>query len=100
MKHNWSRDENGNIDTFAWSSGYHNGVFCEDCGKTVCIFCNKNYLELDDCTGKPKVIPITNGSHIRNMNDKELATWIKGVIINPPQRFQGNILSWLQEEVE
>ena len=33
MKHNWQKDENGNVDEWAWEAGYHNGVYCVDCGK-------------------------------------------------------------------
>lgn len=54
MKHNWERDENGNIDEWAWESGFHNGVFCVDCGKAVCVNCNPDYMELDDCIGPQK----------------------------------------------
>lgn len=48
-KHQWRRKENGEIDDFAWDFGYHNGVACEICGETVCVHCNPDYDELDDC---------------------------------------------------
>lgn len=48
-KHKWRRKENGEIDDFAWEFDYHNGVACEICGETVCVHCNPNYDELDDC---------------------------------------------------
>ena len=48
-KHTWKKDENGEIDTFAWDLDYHNGVVCEVCGKTVCVHCNPNYDKLEDC---------------------------------------------------
>lgn len=48
-KHKWRRKENGEIDNFAWEFDYHNGVACEICGETVCVHCNPNYDELDDC---------------------------------------------------
>lgn len=51
MKHNWEKDENGNVNEWAWESGFHNGVFCVDCGKSVCVHCDPDYMELDDCTG-------------------------------------------------
>lgn len=51
MKHNWKKDKNGNIDEWAWDAGFHNGVFCEDCGMCVCVHCDPDYMELDDCTG-------------------------------------------------
>ncbi len=72
MKHNWQKDENGNVDEWAWEAGYHNGVYCVDCGKTVCVHCNPDYMELDDCTG-PEPETITNGDRIRQMTDEELA---------------------------
>lgn len=73
MKHNWKKNENGTIDEFAWESGFHNGVICVDCGKTVCVCCHPDYMEMDDCNGKPKQTPITNADRIRGMSDEELA---------------------------
>lgn len=62
MKHNWKKNKDGNIDEYAWEYEFHSGVVCEDCGRCVCTMCNPNYIELDDCTGKPdnnkaKIIP-------------------------------------------
>ena len=51
MKHNWQKNKYGTIDEFAWDIGYHNGVYCVDCGKSVCVHCNPNYMDLDDCEG-------------------------------------------------
>lgn len=48
-KHTWKKNENGEIDDFAWDYDYHNGVVCEVCGETVCVHCNPDYMELDDC---------------------------------------------------
>ena len=48
-KHTWRKDENGEVDDFAWDFGYHNGVACEVCGETVCVHCNPEYDELTDC---------------------------------------------------
>ena len=67
MKHNWERDENGNINEWAWEAGFHNGVFCVDCGKSVCVHCNPDYMEFDDCTGPQKQKVITNADRIRSM---------------------------------
>ena len=50
MKHNWERDENGNINEWAWEAGFHNGVFCVDCGKSVCV-CGNRGLPL--CPDRP-----------------------------------------------
>lgn len=77
MKHNWERDENGNINEWALESGFHNGVFCVDCGKSVCVGCNPDYMELDDCTGPQKPKVITNAERIRAMSDDELAKWLE-----------------------
>lgn len=49
MKHNWEKNEDGTVNEFAWESGYHNGVFCVDCGKSVCVCCHPDYMDLDDC---------------------------------------------------
>ena len=62
MKHNWKKNKDGSIDEYAWEYGFHSGIVCEDCGRCVCTMCNSNYVELDDCTGKPdnnkaKIIP-------------------------------------------
>ena len=48
-KHTWKKNENGEIDDFAWDYDYHNGVVCEVCGEAVCVHCNPDYMELDDC---------------------------------------------------
>ncbi len=77
MKHNWERDENGNINEWAWEAGFHNGVFCVDCGKSVCVHCNPDYMELDDCTGPQKSKVITNADRIRAMSNEELAKWLE-----------------------
>ena len=76
MKHNWERDENGNINEWAREAGFHNGVFCVDCGKSVCVHCNPDYMELDDCTDPQKSKVITNADRIRAMSDQELAEHI------------------------
>ncbi len=70
MKHNWERDENGNINKWAWAAGFHNGVFCVDCGKSVCVHCKPDYMELDDCTGPQKPKVMTNADRIRAMSDE------------------------------
>lgn len=48
-KHIWKKDKSGEIDDFAWDFNYCNGVVCEVCGATVCVHCNPDYMELDDC---------------------------------------------------
>lgn len=54
MKHIWKKNKDGTINEYAWDSEYHCGVVCEICGETVCILCNPNYMELDDCQGENK----------------------------------------------
>lgn len=56
-KHKWRRMENGEIDECAWDFGNHNGVACEICGETVCVLCNPNYDELDDCEEEYWICP-------------------------------------------
>lgn len=82
MKHNWEKDENGNVNEWAWESGFHNGVFCVDCGKSVCVHCDPDYMELDDCTGpEPGIDAATALSTLRAENEKlraELESLKKG----------------------
>lgn len=72
MKHKWKLDEHGKPDEWSWDSGFCNGVYCERCGKTVCIHCNPLWEELDDCMEPPKPKPKTNAERIRAMSDEEL----------------------------
>lgn len=108
MKHNWQKDENGNVDEWAWEAGYHNGVYCVDCGKTVCVHCNPDYMELDDCTG-PEPETITNADRIRAMSDEELAEFIDkceaagyndSSIARDKNNQLMNVLDWLQQPAE
>ena len=111
MKHNWQKDENGNVDEWAWGNGFHNGVFCVDCGKSVCVCCNPNYMDLDDCTGPEKLKPMTNADHIRHMSDEELAKLLLdgcqgSRCIENPQNEYGSVncfecrMKWLQQPAE
>ena len=71
MKHNWQKNENGNVDEWAWEAGFHNGVFCMDCGRSVCVHCDPDYMELDDCTGpEPEIVPTTAFSTLQAENEK------------------------------
>ena len=97
MKHNWERDENGNINEWAWEAGFHNGVFCVDCGKSVCVHCNPDYMEFDDCTGPQKQKVITNADRIRSMSDEELAQFIFELYEQP---LGDGYLQWLQQPAE
>ncbi len=113
MKHNWERDENGNINKWAWAAGFHNGVFCVDCGKSVCVHCKPDYMELDDCTGPQKPKVMTNADRIRAMSDEELAEWLAcpickhasckktcPVILLDADPCEMQILGWLQQPAE
>lgn len=99
MKHNWERDENGNINEWAWEAGFHNGVFCVDCGKSVCVHCNPDYMELDDCTGPQKSKVITNADRIRAMSDADLARWLEYEGGGACAEVYG-WLAWLQQPAE
>ena len=48
-KHKWRKNENGEIDDFAFDYDYHNGVVCEICGEAVCVHCNPDWEKLEDC---------------------------------------------------
>lgn len=56
-KHTWRKDKSGEIDDFAWEADYHNGVICEVCGQTVCVHCNPDYDELEDCEEEYYICP-------------------------------------------
>lgn len=73
MKHRWILDEDGNPDEFAFESGFHNGVICEDCGKSVCVCCHPDYMEMDDCPGVPAPKHMSNADRIRAMSDEDMA---------------------------
>lgn len=58
MKHRWRKDDDGEIDTLAFESDRHNGVICDACGETLCIFCDPDYMERDDCEGEQPFMEI------------------------------------------
>ena len=121
MKHNWILDEFGRPDEWAWESGYHNGVVCQDCGRRPCVHCEPDWLEMDDCPGSAARNKITNADYIRKMTDEELATLVRAVIkvedcpaIKDPDcdkcffrrlcpvgyKYVGRELEWLQQSME
>lgn len=56
MLHNWQKvDETEDVDVEAWSSDhgdeYHHGPICADCYLSVCVTCDPEWPELDDCLG-------------------------------------------------
>lgn len=58
-KHQWQKDDDGNIDECAFLEQYHTGVRCERCRKTVCALCNPNYDE-DKCITDFYLCPTCN----------------------------------------
>jgi hypothetical protein len=76
MKHQWKMDNLGKPDEWAWEYEFHNGVYCERCGKTVCVHCDPDWELMDDCMEFPKPKPKTNADRIRAMSDEELAYWV------------------------
>lgn len=42
-EHDWKRDKNGEIDTFAWGAGYCNGPVCARCWHSECEHCNPEW---------------------------------------------------------
>lgn len=55
MKHDWILDEDGEIDVWQLSTGYHNGPRCYRCGEAFCEHC---YPEIftEDCQGDEYLI--------------------------------------------
>ena len=41
-EHEWMKDEYGDVDDSAWTSGYCSGPVCVRCGHTYCIHCNND----------------------------------------------------------
>lgn len=42
-KHLWKTDARGNVDEWAFESGFCKGVLCLRCGETECVHCNPDY---------------------------------------------------------
>lgn len=105
-KHNWILDENGKPDEWVWESGFHNGVVCMDCGFSLCVHCNEDWLEMDDCPGPRVRKPQTNADRIRAWNDHELAETIANFVSdidNGNARYSddpNDWLEWLQQPAE
>ena len=43
--HLWAKDENGDIDMFAFEEDYHNGPRCTKCDDYFCAHCTPNWAE-------------------------------------------------------
>ncbi len=105
MKHKWILNEDGKPDRWAFESGYHNGVVCKDCGKSVCVHCHPDYLQMDDCTGPPAPKAITNADRIRAMSDEELSNlldewYCMGADGNDQLAYEDARMEWLQKPAE
>ena len=61
MKHDWIKDENGEIDYFAFCIDGHNGPKCAVCDFIFCYHCD-NKLDVDTCPG-PEAMPRINAEH-------------------------------------
>lgn len=46
--HLWYRDEDGEIDTWRFNVGFHNGPECQICHETLCIHCHPDWQD-DEC---------------------------------------------------
>lgn len=38
--HDWERNADGEIDTFAFDMDFHNGPVCKRCGYSFCVYCD------------------------------------------------------------
>ena len=45
-KHLWKKNNDGEVDEWAWECGYCNGPECEICGATFCVHCDKRNIEI------------------------------------------------------
>lgn len=41
--HDWNRDDDGEIDTWAMCSDFHNGPLCRRCYHSPCVHCDPNW---------------------------------------------------------
>ena len=48
-EHDWEREENGDIDDFAYDGDYHNGPMCKRCYYSFCIHCDPNGWNKKPC---------------------------------------------------
>lgn len=67
-EHDWYRTEDGEIDEFAMSVGFHNGPVCKRCGYSFCHWC-----EPDGWNAEPCVVDeyrCSNCNHLLNKGDK------------------------------
>ena len=55
-RHKWERDEDDEVDIFAFAAGFHNGPRCARCGTEFCHHCDP------DCYDKPCHMSTPTGS--------------------------------------
>lgn len=48
-RHDWGKDGNGEIDVWAYESGYCNGPRCRICGHYVCANCHPDFADDESC---------------------------------------------------
>lgn len=48
--HALKRDEDGRIDEFVCSGGYHNGPGCTKCGESWCMHCKADVTKIPVCS--------------------------------------------------
>lgn len=68
-KHQWKKKENGEVDDWAWGSGFCNGVVCERCGESICVHCNPDYDD-EPCIVDKDVCPTCGNVVYRYENKK------------------------------
>ena len=49
QEHDWCRNEDGEIDEFAFYEDYHNGPICKRCDYSFCIWCDPNGWNKKPC---------------------------------------------------
>jgi len=63
-EHDWRLNDEGEIDTFAFENGFHNGPSCKRCHHSFCVHCNPDgYTDDLPCTIDEWKCP-TCGKHL------------------------------------
>ena len=70
-EHDWIRDENGEIDLWAWESGYHAGPMCKRCYTSPCCYCEtEKEWNKGSCIVDEYVCPKCENKNISNFGTK------------------------------
>lgn len=48
--HVLKKDDDGEVDNFAYDYGFHNGPVCELCGEMWCEHCHEEGSEIEPCS--------------------------------------------------